>query len=159
MKRSKNVAPDALILTALACTFAASALLVLLLGAKIYKSTVSSSDTAHSHRVCTSYIAEKLRHADENGAVSLGQFDGEDALFLTSEYDGVEYTTIIYAYDGWLWELYSEKGASFSREDGLKLMEVEALSFSQMAPGLFSIEAVALGGSTSRRNVYLRSGG
>ncbi len=159
MRRNTAAAPDTLILTVLACAFAASVLLVLLLGAGIYQSAASSSDAAYSERVCTSYIAEKLRHGDENGAVSLGSFDGGEALFLESDDGGVRYTTIIYSHDGWLWELFCEKGADFSREDGVKIIEVRAVHFSEAEPGLFSIEAVGPGGAANRRTIHLRSGG
>lgn len=159
MRKGRAYAPSALVLAGLACAFAASVLLVLLMGAGVYRSAAASSDAAFSERVCTAYIAEKLRHSDEADAVSLGEFDGGEALFLESGQDGVRYTDIIYSHDGWLWELFCEKGADFSREDGVKIIDVRSVRVSETAPGFFSVEAVGPGGAVSRRDVHLRSGG
>lgn len=159
MRKSRAYAPSAMVLAGLACAFAGAVLLVLLMGAGIYRSAAASSDAAYSERVCTAYIAEKLRHGDEAGGVLLGEFDGREALFLESVQNGVYYTDIIYSHDGWLWELFCEKGADFSREDGVKIIDVRSVRISETAPGFFSIEAVGPDGAVSRRDVHLRSGG
>ncbi len=159
MKRETANAADTLLFVALSCAFAASVLLVLLLGTRVYKSIAAAADLTYSARVCTSYVAEKLRHSDEAGAVSVGVFDGGDALILESEHNGMAYTTLIYHEDGWLWELFCEKDAPFTRQDGTKIIGVDSACFSEVKPGTFSIEAAGADGEKSSLYLTLRSGG
>ena len=159
MKRETANAADTLLFVALSCAFAASALLVLLLGTRVYKSIAAAADLTYGARVCTSYVAEKLRHGNQAGAVSIGVFDGGEALILESTHDAIAYTTLIYHEDGWLWELFCEKGAPLTRQDGTKIIGVDSLCFSEVKPGVFSIEAVGADGKKSSLCLTLRSGG
>jgi len=106
-----------------------------------------------------SYIAEKFRHNDVKDSVYVGEFDGLNALFLDTEEKGVVYCDIIYCYDGWIWELYCERGLDFLRTDGTKVIEAKSVSFRDLGSGLFYVEATDLDGKTSKLNICLRSGG
>jgi hypothetical protein len=152
-------AADAVLTIILIVAFAASVLLVLLFGTRIYRSMSAGAESAYDERTCAAYLAEKLRHGDERGAVRLGSFDGAEALYIDSEYDGVVYSQILYCYDGWVWELLCEKDAVFSKTDGTKLIPARAVQFSEPSPGLFYIEAVGLDGEVGGLYVSLRSGG
>ena len=156
--RRGGTMPAGLVQAGLACGFAGSVLMVLLLGAGVYRSATASSDAAHSERICTAYIAEQLRHSDEVDAVSLEQFDGGEALFLESGEDP-GYVTIIYSHDGWLWELFCQRESGFSREDGVKIVRAGEVLVTEEGRGIFSIRATGTDGAVSRRMVVLRSGG
>lgn len=159
MKTGKTYSTDKLLFIALMCAFTASVLMVLLLGVRIYKSISSSSELTYSERTCISYVAEKIRHNDENGMVYVSDFDGLNALYLESKNDNGTYTDILYCNDGWLYELFCEKGAKFSRADGTQIINADSVSFSETEPGFFYIEVTNPKGYISRLNVSLRSGG
>ena len=158
MKR-KETRLDTIIVLVLLCVFAASVLMTLLLGTRIYSSMSKSSALAYNERTCMSYLAEKLRHNDTRDSVYIGEFDGLNAVFLDTEANSVMYSDIIYCYDGWLWELYCEKDAPFSRTDGTKVIEAESVSFGEPEAGLFHIEATDMSGKDSCMFICLRSGG
>lgn len=159
MKREITYAPDHILFIILICAFTASVLMVLMLGIRIYTSTADASERLHNARTSTFYIAEKLRHGDERDAVYVADFDGLNALYIESSYDDAVYTNILYYSNGWLNELFCEKGADFDRSDGTKIIETGAVTFSEPSPGLFDVETVDLSGNISRLNICLRSGG
>ena len=55
----------------LLCFFAASALMVVIFGARVYRGTVAGSAENFSRRTAVSYLAEKIRQADQQSAVSI----------------------------------------------------------------------------------------
>lgn len=159
MNREKTYTIDTVFIIVLFCVFTTSVLIVLLLGTRIYKSMSDSSEIAYAERTCMSYIAEKLRHGDSEGSVYVGEFDGLNAIYIETEYDEITYNNILYFNDGWLCELFCDKGAEFVRTDGTKIIEAESVSFTESGSGLFCVEATDLSGNTSRLNISLRSGG
>lgn len=159
MSREKMNTIDTAFAIALLCMFAASVLMVLLLGTRIYTSMTTATDDSYNERTCLSYIAEKLRHGDKASAVSVGTFDGLNAMMIETEDNHTTYETILYYYDGWLRELFFEKGTSFLKTDGTKIIEAQSVKFTEVKSGLFSVKAVDLKGNTSSLNIFLRSEG
>ena len=73
---------DYLFPIALFFVFALSALTVLLLAARIYQSTTENSSLNYTSRTSLSYISEKIHQNDMDGKVTIGSFDGCDALIM-----------------------------------------------------------------------------
>lgn len=134
---------------ALLFVFAMSALIVVLLAAQIYKSTTEDSGEHDTSRTALSYISEKLRQNDENGAVSLGTLDDSDCLVMTQTLDGTVYTTYIYAYKGTLRELSVKEGTTPSAGAGETLLEVEDFRAVAVTDTLFRFTV-----KTARENTY-----
>ena len=55
------------------------------------------------------YLSEKFRSHDRDGRIRVGQFKGQDAILITSPVKDEVFVTCIYAYDGYLRELYLEE--------------------------------------------------
>lgn len=83
-RQKKNTASVAQIfcVIALFAFFMACAILVILFGARVYKSTVEKSNANYSSRTLLSYVTEKIHQNDRAGGVSVGEFDGIPALIL-----------------------------------------------------------------------------
>lgn len=107
---------DVLFVLALFGVFAASALMLVTIGANVYKRNVANMNVNFSTRTAFSYLTEKLRQNDSSNAVSIGELDGEKALILSQTIDGAEYVTYLYLYEGYLKELYVRKD-SFTGSD------------------------------------------
>lgn len=159
MNEEKHYSPETPFIALLICAFAGAVLLVLVLGTRIYSSMSSASERAYYERTVFSFAAEKLRQGDVAGAVSVGDFDGLNALYLESELGGTVYTSILYCYDGWLYELFCEKGLDFSREDGTKILQAASVRFSEEAPRLIHIASTDEAGHVRGLSIHLRSGG
>lgn len=125
---------DILFVLALFGVFAASALMLVTIGANVYKQNIANMSANFTKRTAYSYITEKLRQNDTADAVSMGELDGTEALVLSQEMDGVTYITYLYLYDGYLKELYVRKG-SFTGSDLLSAgQNILALSSFSMEP-------------------------
>ena len=60
--------------------FTVSALTVLLLATNVYRTTTENSALNFNANTSLSYITEKIHQNDTEGAVSIGSFDGHQAL-------------------------------------------------------------------------------
>lgn len=166
MSRSKNNHTiDVVFVLAIACMFAASILMALMLGINIYSNIQNTSNAEFNERVCLSYVSAKIHRNDSLGEVRTDDFKGISALFLDKEVDGEYYTTVIYAYDGWLRELLTDKESltdpdSWQTPDsGLPVLEVDHVSFETVQANLLSVEYQDKDGAGGKMFVDLRSEG
>ena len=121
--------------------FALSVLMVLMLGAGVYKNMTEISRESQDERIALSFIWTKVKNGDEAGKVYVGEFSGMPALCFDSEYGDADYRTVIYHYDGWVYELFSEIGYDFGPEDGVKIFAIESLSFAEAEYGMIKVTA------------------
>lgn len=158
MKRYIHTA-DAVFALILFCAFAISMLMVLTTGAQSYQNVRSSVENRYSEETGVSYIVMKLRHYDDTDCtVEIGDVDGIPALCMTETYDGTDYVTSIYFYNGYVMELYTEAGYGFLPEDGFQIVEAQGLDFS-IEDGLCTVTCVGTGDGRAQATVSLRDGG
>jgi len=119
--------------------FAFSILMVLMLGASIYRNINDISRAEQHEHTAASYIWTKLKNFDEKDAISVGEFDGVSAVFIDENLDGTDFRTAIYVYDGWLLELFSEKSLEFSPENGRRIVQSEEMTFKNVNNNLIEI--------------------
>jgi len=100
---------DVLFVLALFGIFAASALMLVTLGANVYKQTVAHMDENYTERTAYAYITEKIRQNNSEGAISIAKLEGTPALIFTTNLEETEYCTYLYYYDGYLKELSLRK--------------------------------------------------
>ena len=86
-----------------------------------------------------SYVTEKLHQADNSDAIDAGTFDGQDAILIRQEYSGQSYVTYLYAYDGYLRELFIKEGVAASAGDGREILATDGFSFEESRDGLFHL--------------------
>lgn len=151
-KRLTNLRMDGVAALLLTAVFAACLLLVLLTGAGGYRRLTERDRAAYDRRTALQYIATKVRQADAADCVSLTDFGGVPALRLAETVEGADYETYLYAYDGYLRELYAAAEAGLSPEDGEKVLPADGLTLS-LEEGLLRVETA--GGSLM---LALRSG-
>ena len=155
-KETRQHHMESLVVLLLFGVFAVCILSVLLTGAGVYRRLTERDTAAFERRTAAQYIAAKVRQADQRSGVSVGVFDGRDALVLTEEIDGVVYETRIYCHDGYLRELFAEAGTDLSAEDGQPVMEAQALHAAW--DGRLLVELRDADGGWERMTLYPRSG-
>ncbi|MDD6232441.1 MAG: DUF4860 domain-containing protein [Frisingicoccus sp.] len=148
---------DFLFPVALFFVFALSSLTVVLLAARIYQSTTEDSALNDTARTSLSYIAEKIHQNDTKGMVSLGTFDGCDALVLQQTYNDENYYTYIYAYENELKELFIKDGANATASDGKAILQVKDFSIELVNDQLLKFQCVDKNDRTASVIVGLRS--
>lgn len=158
-KSGRNHTIDVIFVLAIACAFAASILMVLMLGVNVYGNIQSTSNTEFNKRVCLSYITAKVHSNDCSGEVRADTFQGVPALYLEEDFDGTTYNTIIYTYDGWLRELFCEKDSDLSPDSGTPVLEINSISFEKVKPNLLEVKYSDVNEGDGRIFISLRSEG
>lgn len=138
--RSKHII-DLIFPIALLFVFATSSLVVLILAANIYASTTNQIQANDQNRTSLSYISQKMRQSDQNGGISVEDFEGVSCLTIRSTLDDKVYITYIYEYDGKLKELFINDGAKVSLESGKDIMDIDSLSMQEKENGLFTFHS------------------
>lgn len=118
---------------------AASSVALVVLASGLYSKQVKESENSYSGRTALAYVVEKVHQSDENGAVDAGKFDGADALVIRQNYDQKEYVTYLYAYDGYLRELFIQQGIEAKATDGRKILEIANFEVVKMQDGIFRL--------------------
>lgn len=151
---------DVLFVLALFGVFAASALLLVTIGASVYKQTVSNMEQSFSDRTSYSYLVEKIHQNDIYDAIEIGELEGSPALVLTQRLDEEEYCTYLYLYEGYLMELFTRKN-SFAGTDlrpaGQNIMPLSGFTLEAPASGLIKITIDTGNGSPITLYTALRS--
>ncbi|MEA5083221.1 MAG: DUF4860 domain-containing protein [Lachnospiraceae bacterium] len=125
------------------CIFLAFALSIsalLVVGAKTYQSISQNTEDNYQLRTSLLYVSNKVKAFNENGMVYKGEFNGGDALFLQENIDGISYVTKIYAYEGQLYELFSEADNDLDAVSGTKITAVSAFEVTEIEKKLLKIK-------------------
>lgn len=136
MKPSRGRRLDTVFVLIIFCVFAMSVLVVLSLSGSTYKNTVTITQEKYDEQTALSFMWTKVKSGDKLGKVYAGEFYGLSALCIEEEYDGITYLTMIYLYDGWIRELFFEKGIDFLPQDGTPVFSAESLALEQPEDGL-----------------------
>ena len=108
-RQEKHHIVDILFVLGLFGVFTLSALVLVTLGANIYKNNLREMKTNYNSRSAYSYIAEKVRQNDISGNVTIEDFYGTDALVFTQNVNDEIYCTYLYYHNGILKELFMKK--------------------------------------------------
>lgn len=137
--------------------FAVSALIVLLLSARIYASQTTRTDENYQASTPLAYITEKFRANDEAGAIQIEEKDGTLCLAFHQTSKSGGYTTYLYVNDGWLRELVVRDGVETTLESGKKVIEAKKLQASRTPDGLYRITVTDKNGTQVTRLLAERS--
>lgn len=118
---------------------AASSVAIVVLASGFYSRQVKTSSASYSGRTALAYVTEKMHQNDENGAIADGTFDGENALVIRQRYDEKDYVTYLYAYDGYLRELFVRDGTEAKASDGRKILATKDFEAKETSVGIFHL--------------------
>ncbi len=107
--------------------FTLSALGIVLASVQIYQKILVQAEDSYDTRTASAYLTEKFRNHDENGNIKIDKYMGLDAVLIEESVKEIPYVTYIYAYDGYLRELYIEKDklSQCNEESGNKIIEMK----------------------------------
>ena len=138
--------------------FAVASLFLINIGVQVYKNVVIANNDNFELRTSLSYLATRVRQADQTGMVEIREEDGIKILVLGEENEDGEFETCLYFWDGFLYEHFMEKGGYFEPGYGMETFEVEALIMEQKASGQLYFRATGGGGDTEELYMTLRAG-
>ena len=138
--------------------FAVASLFLINIGVQVYKNVVIANNDNFELRTSLSYLATRVRQADQTGMVEIREEDGIKILVLGEENEDGEFETCLYFWDGFLYEHFMEKGGYFEPGYGMETFEVESLIMEQKASGQLYFRATGGGGDTEELYMTLRAG-
>lgn len=139
------------------CVFAISALVLLNVGVRVYRNIAVNNLDTFELRTSVSFVATKIHQSDAAGRVYLSGKEGNTVLVMEEELDGFVYETILYHYDGALYELYQEKGTEYELSDGMEILSIASFSFFEPKEHLIQLTAGNAAGETETMYVAIRS--
>ena len=128
---------DILFVISLFCAFAFSALMLVIIGADVYKKTVSHMDENYASRTAYAYLSEKIRQNDHSDSISITTFGDGDALVLTETVSETDYYTYLYLYDGSIRELFSATPEALGPSAGRSIMDCSTFEITQINSDLY----------------------
>lgn len=137
-KENKHMV-DVLFVIALFCVFAISALTLVIIGADVYKKTVSDMYINYDSRTSFAYITEKIRQNDSLGALSVATYGESEAICITENYNNVDYVTYLYQYEGSLCELNMRGDSKLDPSAGEAILPINSFHIEQVAPKLYCV--------------------
>lgn len=148
---------DFIFTLALFCVFAASSVLVTVIGASVYKTVVARMDQNNTARTGLAYLAEKVRQNDAGGALSAGAVADSPALVMTAVYNDTEYATYIYEDGGELKELFQRASAAPMPDAGQTIMEAASFDVELLRDNLYRFTIQDEKGESFSIDVYAKS--
>ncbi len=124
-KQNRHIV-DILFVIALFSIFVLSAIFLISIGAGIYSKTMSNMNSNFTSRTAVAYIVEKVHQSDTEGLVTVDEFDGCDAIVITSCVNDREYRTYLYEYKGMLKELMVRSDVTLTASAGQDILAVNA---------------------------------
>lgn len=148
---------DFLFTLALFCVFAASALMVVVIGANVYRQTVRGMDSNYDSRTSLTYLTEKVRQNDAANAVTIRSVGDSPALVLSQQAGERTYETWIYVYDGYLREVFVAQGVHVKPTDGQPIKEQQSF-LAEKEGSVLTLTATGTDGETRRATVFRGAG-
>lgn len=138
--------------------FMVSVLLVLLSGADTLKRINHRDRRSYHQRTAVQYISTRIRQADSAKAVSCHNADELNTLVLTERIEGVDYETRIYCCEGYLREMFCEKGSQLPPEFGEEILPMESFQ-AELKGNALQVKLGLPGGDREELFLLLRSQG
>ncbi len=143
--------------------FTLCVVIVMLMGADIYKNSAQRDQDSFRQRTVTQYLSSRVHQVDCRDAWFVGDFtdtqprEAGNTLFFRESFQGTEYYTRIYCHNGYLYELSSVVGEDFQPSDGEKILELSDLRF-QLQDGLLTVSFQQADGTPGTLLLCLRNG-
>lgn len=158
LQKRRNVhVVDTLFTLALFCVLAATALMVVTIGANVYKGIIGRMDDNFSSSTALTYISNKIRQSDELGGVHLDEVEGSPALVLEKTYNDTVFQTWIYHDGGYLKEVTVRSGDELTLNSGLSIVEVSRFFIEQESDSLLRFTSQDKDGNVVSLLINLRT--
>ena len=141
---------------ALLAAFALLSLAVVVVGARSYRMINATAEHAYVSRTGLSYLAGKVRSADESGMLSVQSENGMDVLTLGGNYGTERYNTYIYCDGAQVREYFARADLAFSPDYGEQIFSAAQMRL-LLKNGLLTITLTDESGETYAISLYLQA--
>lgn len=142
---------DTVFVITLMCAFIIISLLLVGIGANLYRTQQETSQGDYELRTALSYVSNRVKQC--RGETEIEEFGGVRTLTFTEEIAGVDYLTYIYYYDGALRELFTAADSQFDPEQGQTVTALADFTF-KLQDGVLTLRAQSTKGSARTLSLY-----
>jgi hypothetical protein len=147
---------DLLVVVVLFVIYAASASLLCVIGAEVYRETALTMQRDYDQRTSTLYLAEKVRQNDCDSAFRIDRVGDASALVLIEQQSGSQYETWLFVQDRKLYEGLFAPGDAVDVRLCQPIMPMDELTFEQ-DDGLLSARFHTVDGQVTNVTLAVRS--
>ena len=137
--------------------FALLSLLIVIAGARIYRTVEAAGTDNHNSRTVVAYLANKVRASDEAGMIEASAYAGKTVLVLGGSYGGERYNTYIFHHGGAIMEYFASADEPFDPAFGGEIVPAESFAASLDGRRL-TLEIGGADGKTRTVRLLLRAG-
>ena len=150
---------DLLFTLSLFCVFAASAFIVVYIGADVYRATVDRMEMGFEINTTLNFVSTKIRQHDESGSIRIAELEGRPAVVLDRRIGDSVFETWIYHYDGALRELFinRENTAGLRLDAGQELIRIYSFEITAPHERIIAIRAGSSDAVYKQKLVGIRS--
>ena len=141
---------------ALLAAFALLSLVVVLVGAQSYRMINATAEEAYLSRTGLSYLAGKVRAADEAGMLEVRSENGMDLLTIASTHADEQYLTYIYCDGTYVCEYFAREELVFSPSYGEEICPAQEMRLT-LENNLLTISLVDSNGEAHAVSLYLQA--
>lgn len=127
-------------------------LVLAIFGARVYRALTENQSRNNALRASLSYVAARLRAADQAQAVAVEAGPQGDALVLADAGEDTGYETRIYVYDGQLMEEYAARDSGYDPANAQAVARTDTFTVT-LDGGLVTVNT-----DQGRVSVYLHTG-
>jgi len=149
---------DVLFVITLFAVFALSIMSLTGIGAGIYSNIVEKMTLNYGSRTTFSYVVNKIHQSDEEGKITMGTYDGLNALIISDEVNNITYCTYLYEYENELKELFTRQGQEFDPKYGTTIVKLDSFNMSKVTETLYKFEYKPVGLDKEVLFVHIKSG-
>lgn len=156
-KKEQHHTVDVLFVITLFLVFAVSVVMLTGTGANVYRNIVNSMSENYDSRTSFTYVINKIHTSDTDGAVTLGTYDGLDAVLISEEVSNVNYCTYLYYYDGYMREVFTRYGSEYDPGLGTPLFELKSFKATPVTSTLYRFDIETPSGEQESLFVHLNT--
>lgn len=147
---------DILFVLALFCIFTSASLIVVFIGADVYRSTITRMDTSFEINTSLMFLATNVRKHD---ATFIDSIQGQPALVLQQDINGQIFETWLYHHNGFINEffIHSENRDALNLYFGQPIIEVYSFNMEMVTNELLALYASTQEGIGGRTLIHLRN--
>jgi hypothetical protein len=136
--------------------FLISALMMILIGIRVYRNTAVRMTENFGVQTSISYVTTKIHQNDRKDAISVTGVGGTTALVIEEQFEDTLYRTWIYYYDGSLREVFAPEGTEFEPESGTEIIDVAGFTIEQISDQLYQLTSIDTNGTQVSMTVATR---
>ena len=136
--------------------FAGMSTLLVVLGARVYRNTVTTAEEHNNTRIIAAMVRSAIWAEDGVSEIGTEIFDGVPILTIRSVYDDEAYVKRLYAYDGFLWESFSSEEYPFMFEAGESICPLKSFE-PTIGNNVLNAMIVDMNGNCDQIRVSLKS--